>query len=138
MFKVKVITQGLTKEFWLRDALLEYEKRLTGKMHIEWVFVSKPKELIEKVLQENTFIALDVLGKQLSSEELSRTLFSKWGSRPTFVIGGSEGLSPEITRKASYHLSLSRLTFTHQMIRLILVEQLYRALEIEQNSSYHK
>jgi len=138
MFKVKVITQGKVKEPWLNEALLEYEKRLTGKMQIEWVLLNSPKELEEKALKEPNLIALDSQGKSLSSEVLSRTLFTQWGSRPCFVIGGSEGLSQNILAHAKYRLSLSLLTFTHQMVRLILVEQLYRSVEIEEGSSYHK
>lgn len=138
MFKVKVITQGKAKEPWLNEALAEYEKRLTGKMQIEWILVDKPKELEDKALKEPHLIALDVRGKSLTSEQFSQALFSNWGSRPSFVIGGAEGLHPAILTHAKYRFSLSSLTFTHQMVRLILIEQLYRALEIEQGSSYHK
>jgi 23S rRNA (pseudouridine1915-N3)-methyltransferase len=138
MFKVKVITQGKLKESWLSDALAEYEKRLSPKMKIEWVLVDSSKELITKALQEPSLIALDLQGKALNSVEFSRCLFTKWGSRPSFAIGGAEGLSPEILRHAKYQICLSNLTFTHQMVRLILVEQLYRATEIEEGSSYHK
>ena len=138
MFKVKVITQGKAKESWLIHALAEYEKRLTGKMDIEWILLSKPKELEEKALKEPNLIALDIKGKYLTSEEFSHSLFSKWGARPCFVIGGAEGLQPTILAHAKYRFSLSSLTFTHQMVRVILVEQLYRALEIREGSSYHK
>lgn len=138
MFKVKIISQGKTKESWLHSALAEYEKRLEGKMEIEWILVTKPKDLEEKALKEPHLIALDVQGKPFTSEEFSRFLFSKWGARPCFIIGGAEGLQPTILAHAKYRFSLSSLTFTHQMVRLILVEQLYRALEIEEGSSYHK
>lgn len=138
MFKVKVITQGKCKEPWLNEALAEYEKRLKGKMHIEWILVDKPKELVEKALKIPFLIALDLKGKLLSSEALSRSLFSEWGSRIAFAIGGPDGLQPEVIQHSSVQLSLSPLTFTHQIVRLILVEQLYRAIEIEQGSSYHK
>jgi 23S rRNA (pseudouridine1915-N3)-methyltransferase len=135
MFKVKVITQGKAKEAWLSEALSIYEKRLKGKMEFEWILVD---ELEERILKESTFIALDVQGKQLSSEQLSLSLFNKWGSRPTFVIGGATGLSPKVLQLAKCCISFSSLTFTHQMVRLILVEQLYRAIEIHECSSYHK
>lgn len=138
MFKVKVITQGKAKEAWLNEALSEYEKRLTGKMEIEWILVDTPKELSSKALKEPSLIALDMQGKSLSSEEFSKALYSEWGSRLSFAIGGATGLSPEILKHAKYRLSLSPLTFTHQMVRLILAEQLYRAIEIEEGSSYHK
>jgi 23S rRNA (pseudouridine1915-N3)-methyltransferase len=138
MFKVKVLTQGKAKESWLISALSEYEKRLSGKMDIEWILVNKSKDLEEKAFKESNLIALDPHGKSLTSEEFSRALFSKWGARPCFVIGDAEGLQPSILAHAKHRLSLSPLTFTHQMVRLILVEQLYRAIEIEEGSSYHK
>ncbi len=138
MFKVKVITQGKLKESWLNEALAEYEKRLTQKMKIEWVLVDTSKELMAKALQEPSLIALDLQGKALTSVEFSKSLFTKWGSRPCFAIGGAEGFSQEILNHAKYRICLSNLTFTHQMVRLILVEQLYRATEIEEGSSYHK
>jgi 23S rRNA (pseudouridine1915-N3)-methyltransferase len=138
MFKVKVITQGKVKESWLNEALSEYEKRLTGKMQIEWILVDKSKDLEERALKEPHLIALDVKGKYLTSEQFSQSLFSEMGLRPCFVIGGFDGLSPAIITHAKNRISLSPMTFTHQMVRLILIEQLYRALEIEQGSSYHK
>lgn len=138
VFKVKVITQGKSKESWLQEALSVYEKRLTGKMEIEWVLLEKDKDLEERALKEPTLIALDVKGKALSSEQFSHALFTEWGARPAFVIGGAEGLSSKILQHAKHRISFSSLTFTHQMIRLILAEQLYRALEIEKESSYHK
>ncbi len=135
MFKIKVITQGKVKETWLLEAISIYEKRLKGKMEIEWILSD---DLEERVLKEPSFIALDIQGKPLSSEQLSHNLFNLWGSRPVFVIGGAEGLSAKILQAAKYRISFSLLTFTHQMVRLLLVEQLYRALEIEEGSSYHK
>ncbi len=138
MFKVKIISQGKSKESWLNEALREYEKRLTGKMEIEWILVEKPKDLEDRALKEPFLIALDLQGKKRTSEEFSKALFSTWGSKVSFVIGGPNGLSQEIKRHAKDLLCLSTLTFTHQMVRLILLEQLYRALEIEQGSAYHK
>lgn len=138
MFKVKIITTGKCKEEWLAKALLDYEKRLFPKMKIEWVLTTTEKALKEKVLKESSWIALDLAGTSLKSEELSLRLFSSWGLKPVFVIGGADGLDEEIRKKASFRWSLSSLTFTHQIVRLLLVEQLYRALEIEAGSSYHK
>lgn len=136
MFKVKVVAQGRSKEKWLHEAMAEYEKRLTGKMEIEWIFVDTPEELVERASRESRLIALDVQGELLSSEKLSRKIFSEWGSRIAFAIGGPDGLPPLL--RPFYRWSLSPLTFTHQMVRLILIEQLYRALEIDRGSSYHK
>lgn len=138
MFKVKILTQGKCKETWLSLSLEEYRKRLSLTMTIEWVLVDSALELKEKALKEPSLIALDSQGKLLSSEEWSKSLFTVWGLRPTFVIGGAEGLHPAILDYAKDKISLSPLTFTHQMVRLILVEQLYRAIQIEQGTKYHK
>lgn len=138
MFKVKVITQGRCKEAWLHAALSEYEKRLKNKMHVEWILTDSPKELEDIALKEPCLVALDLKGNYLSSVELSRKLFTQWGSRLSFAIGGPEGLSSQVLSKASFRLCLSPLTFTHQIVRLILIEQLYRCIEIEEGSSYHK
>lgn len=138
MFKVKIISIGHSKEKWLLLALSEYEKRLQGSMKIEWVLSENEKEFEEKALLEKNYIALDPRGKSLSSEELSRALFTQWGTRPTFLIGGALGLSETVKKNALYQISFSKLTFTHQMMRLILAEQLYRALQIEKNTQYHK
>lgn len=138
MFKVKVIAQGQCKESWLLEALAEYEKRLRGQLTIEWVIVLREEELIQKALAEKQIIALDLHGELLSSEVLSKKLFLSWGSRPVFVIGGPDHLPLKIAQHAQFRWSLSPLTFTHQMVRLLLVEQLYRALEISQGGKYHK
>lgn len=135
MFKVKVLTTGKCKESWLQEALREYEKRLQGTMEISWQL---SENFEAALLKEPSFIALDLQGKLLTSEEVAKKLFSEWGSRICFAIGGAEGFSREILTKASFRWSLSPLTFTHQITRLLLVEQLYRAMEIEKGSSYHK
>lgn len=138
MFKVKIISQGRSKEPWLKEAISEYEKRLQHTMEIEWILVDSPLELIQKALKEPRLIALDLAGKQLKSEELSRKLFSEWGSRTAFAIGGADGLPLQLLDHAVFRWSLSPLTFTHQIARLLLIEQLYRSIQIEKGSSYHK
>lgn len=138
MLKVKVITIGRCKEAWLSQALSEYENRLKSRLQIEWILVEQREALIEKTLKEPRFIALDLKGEPMTSEQLSKNLFTKWGSRIVFVIGGAEGLPSQIIERASFLWCLSSLTFTHQIVRLLLVEQLYRAIEIERGSSYHK
>lgn len=136
MFKVKVLSIGKCKEEWLGAALAEYEKRLKGKMSFEWVLAKTDEELAALSAKE-PYIALDPKGTLLSSEEWSEKMV-KLGLKLCFVIGGAEGLDPLMIKKARFVWSLSPLTFTHQMTRLILVEQLYRAIEIEKGSSYHK
>lgn len=136
MFKVKVLTIGRCKEEWLAAALAEYEKRLKGKLSIEWILAKDDAQLIDWALAE-PFIALDPKGELLTSEAWSEKMI-KLGLRLTFVIGGAEGLPSQILKQAQFKWSLSPLTFTHQITRLILVEQLYRAMEIERGSRYHK
>lgn len=133
MLKVKIITPGKIKESWLKEALKEYEKRLTSLVSIEWVLKEAPPDA--------PYLCLDPKGACFSSPEFSKFLYREWekrGSRLTFVIGGPTGLSPEILQRASHHISLSNLTFTHQHTRLILLEQIYRATEIEKGTNYHK
>ncbi len=128
--RIKIISPGKNKESWLLEALAEYEKRLSRDVKLEWIF---PKEL---TLIEGPYALLDVEGKKLSSVEFSQYLMSK--PAHTFVIGGAEGPPKEIKEKASFKFSLSDMTFTHQMVRLILLEQIYRGLEIHKGSKYHK
>ena len=136
MFKVKVLTIGRCKEEWLEAALSEYEKRLKGKLSMEWILAKDDRDLAEKAA-EQPYIALDPKGELLTSEAWSEKMV-KMGLRLAFVIGGPEGLPSALLKNASFKWSLSPLTFTHQMARLILVEQLYRAMEIERGSSYNK
>lgn len=138
MFKVKIITQGKTKESWLQEALSEYEKRMLGKLQIQWVLVNTEKELEERALKEEKPVFLDLQGKMISSEELSVKMFQSWGTKISFIIGGANGFSAKLLNHAQFSICLSKMTFTHQMVRLILVEQLYRALEIQEGSNYHK
>jgi 23S rRNA (pseudouridine1915-N3)-methyltransferase len=137
MHKIKVLTIGKCKEIWLADALSEYEKRLKGKVSFEWVIAKNDTQLLEHVNEEPFVIALDPKGELLTSEEWSKK-FIRFGLKIAFVIGGAEGLPPAIFQRPHYKWSLSPLTFTHQMTRLILVEQVYRALEIDRGSQYHK
>jgi 23S rRNA (pseudouridine1915-N3)-methyltransferase len=141
MYKLKILSIGKTKESWLEDALQEYTKRLKSSMTFEWIFAKNLEELENLAEKTSSYIALDPQGIQLSSvafaKQLHRSLL-EGGSRLCFVIGGAEGLSSKIKLKASLLISLSTLTFTHQLTRLILLEQIYRATEIEKGSSYHK
>ncbi len=132
MFKVTVYTIGKVKEPWLEAGLNEYTKRLKKVMIIDWVLLKNLEEL-----KITNYICLDTKGKEMTSEEFSSWVI-KQGSRLNLVIGGPEGIPDKIRKQASSLISLSKLTFTHQMIRLILVEQLYRAMEIDRGSSYHK
>lgn len=140
MYKITIFSVGKTKESWLSEAMAEYEKRLTGLMEINWILVKKSEQL-PSLLEGVPFIALTPEAKQVSSEEFSEKLHAwleKQGSRLAFLIGGAEGIAPDLLGKAFATLSFSKMTFTHQMIRLLLVEQIYRATEIKKGSNYHK
>lgn len=159
MLRIKLIAVGSLKEPYWRAALSEYEKRLAAYAKFEVVELKEcrisdapsPAEIenaLEKeadavfaALPPRAFLAaLCVEGKQISSEELS-ALLSRAGETHgeiAFVIGSSFGLSPRVKRAAHFSLSLSALTFPHQMARVILAETLYRSLSILSGGKYHK
>ena len=137
--KLKIISIGKTKETWLEEALLEYHKRLKHSVTIEYVFAKDDAHLIDLVEKEPSLICLDASGSMMDSEEFSKFLISKFElgkTRLAVVIGGAEGLPLQLKKKPL--ISFSRMTFTHQMIRLILIEQVYRAFEIAKGTKYHK
>lgn len=157
---INVITVGKLKEKYLKDGIDEYKKRLSRYCSIEIIEVpdekapetlsEKEEELVKdregqgilKHIKDSTYvIALDLRGKMLSSEEFS-TLLSDLGvsgnSNIAFIIGGSLGLSQEVLTRADYKLSFSRMTFPHQLMRMILLEQIYRGFRIMKGEPYHK
>ncbi len=141
MYKIKIFTIGKTKEPWLSLALDEYTKRLKPFLSIEWHLAKQNDQLAALLEKEFHYICLDPQGKTFSSETFASFLQQKLleeGSRLSFVIGGAEGLPQRIRKGAAALLSLSPLTFTHQLTRLIFLEQLYRAMEIARGSSYHR
>ncbi|MBS0625018.1 MAG: 23S rRNA (pseudouridine(1915)-N(3))-methyltransferase RlmH [Verrucomicrobia bacterium] len=137
MLKVKIYTIGRCKEKWLSEALSEYEKRLQGRAELEWHLAKDDAQLIDWTHADPNLIALDPKGDLFTSEAFSLKLLQA-GSRLSFVIGGAEGIPPKILSQAKRRWSLSPLTFTHQIVRLVLAEQIYRALEIDRNTPYHK
>ncbi len=141
MFKIKIITQGKEKKNWLLDALEEYEKRLSKDFTFTWIFAKDDIHMSTLLDKEKSFIGLDDKGEIFNSDTFSQFLFQaleKNGSKLTFCIGGSKGIPKKIIDKASKLLSLSPLTFTHQITRVILVEQIYRAYQIRNNAPYVK
>lgn len=157
---ISLITVGKIKEKYLKDAIDEYSKRLSRYCRLEVVEVpdektpdnaSEKEELqikekegdaILKHVKDNVFvIALAIDGKQLSSEELAdyiKDLAVKGESNIAFVIGGSLGLSKAVLSRSNYKLSFSKMTFPHQLMRVILLEQVYRAYRIINGEPYHK
>ncbi len=140
MLKLKIISIGKTKEEWLDQAIDEYAKRLKPVLQIDFVLVKSDEQLVALVEKEPLFICCDANGLSLNSEQFSSYLqkkFTEGGSRLAIVIGGSDGL-PVSLKTHSHLISLSPLTMTHQIVRLVLLEQVYRALEIAKGSKYHK
>lgn len=129
-------------EEWIQSGSQEYEKRLSPVMDIETTFLKSDDDLVKiSRYLKGTVFALDEHGKQYSSVEFADVLYEKGfregGSRVNFLIGGFAGLPVEIKEKFNL-VSLSKMTWTHQMARLLLIEQIYRASEIRKGSGYHK
>ena len=140
MIKIKILFVGKTKEKWLEEACSEYLKRLSPVIQVYFAWARDTPQLIDWAQKEESIISLDPKGETFTSEEFSHYLAGQWekqGGRLTLIIGGAEGLPKEIKERGNL-ISLSSLTFTHQITRLILIEQIYRASEIQKGSSYHK
>ena len=150
---IKLITVGTIKEKYLKDAIDEYTKRIKKYTNIELIevkddgLVEESKaitleaEKIKKHLSPRDYIiTMEIEGKQLTSEEFSDKLnqIQIENSNIVFIIGGSYGLSDEIKQMAKLHLSFSKMTFPHQLFRVLLLEQIYRCYKILNNESYHK
>ena len=158
--KITCVAVGKIKEKYLTEAIREYEKRLGRYCRLEITELADEKtpdgaspaeeaaireregERILKAIKEDSYvIALAIEGKMLDSVELSRKIESLGTggvSHITFVIGGSLGLSPAVMKRADYALSFSRMTFPHQLMRVILLEQIYRGYRILAGEPYHK
>ena len=156
---ITIIAVGKLKEKYLQTGVAEYSKRLTPFCKLKIIEVSEEKmpdnpspaekaavlaredeRVLKQVPRDSYLIALDVQGKLLSSEGLAARLADlalNGRSDLSFVIGGAFGLSAQLTAAAAERLSFSPLTFTHQMIRLLLVEQIYRAFKINAGEPYH-
>lgn len=116
------------------------KKNLTGAQ-IEEIKREEGERILQRLPEDNYLIALSVKGKPMTSEGLAKSIKNiraKGKRKVTFIVGGPLGLSDEVMKKADYTLSLSHMTFTHQMIRLILLEQIYRAYKIINQEPYHK
>lgn len=144
MMTVKIVCVGTLKEPYWREACAEYEKRLSSFCKLRVVALpestlSKEKNAILKEFEGFT-TALCVEGIPMTSEQLSEKMaaVSQVSSKMTFLIGSSCGLDPEVKKKADLCLSFSSFTFPHQMMRVVLLEQIYRAFTIQRNMTYHK
>ena len=151
---IKLICIGKLKETFLVDGINEYKKRIEGFQKLQILELKEYNtsdisknienegfEILEKVNSDEHIITLEILGKKLDSITFSRYLenqFTYGTSKITFIIGGSNGLSEEVKKRSNFRLSFSDMTFPHQLMRLILMEQLYRALTIIHHKEYHK
>ena len=157
--KVTLICVGKVKEKFYRDAIKEYEKRLGAYIKLNTIEISDEKVKVEndseialamekegnnilsKIKDNQYVITLEILGKNLSSEEFSSkidNLMLTGKSDIALAIGGSYGLSDNVKKRSDFALSFSRMTFPHQMMRVVLLEQVYRAYRIITGASYHK
>ena len=150
---IKIITVGQIKEAYLKDAIEEYKKRISKYTNLEIIelkdegLVEQEKsikleaEKIGKCINDRDYIiTLEIEGKEYTSLEFAEKLrtIQIENSNITFIIGGSYGLADSIKNKAKMHLSFSKMTFPHQLFRVILLEQIYRSFKINNNESYHK
>ena len=158
--RINIVCVGKIKEKYLKLGIDEFKKRLSKYCKLEIIELEdekapenlsdkemlmikekEGKKILSKITDNSYVIALAIDGKNLSSEELAETI-NKLGVRGisniTFVIGGSLGLSDEVLSRADYKLSFSKMTFPHQLMRLILLEQVYRAYRINNGEPYHK
>ncbi len=157
---IDILCVGRLKEKYLKDAVAEYSKRLSryctlnimetpdekvsedqGEALDEKARNAEGERLLKHIRDDAYLITLEIEGRSLSSTELASAIYEtglKGISRIQFIIGGSIGLSPEIIKRADMHLSFSRMTFPHQLMRVILLEQIYRSFKINNNEPYHK
>ena len=150
---IKIICVGKIKEKYLKDAISEYQKRLSKYTKIEIIELNdisnlNKNDIIEKeginilnhIKDKDYVITLDINGVKMDSvtfaDTLSKTLIIN--SNIVFIVGGSYGLSNSVSNRSNFKLSFSDLTFPHQLFRVILLEQIYRAFKINKNEEYHK
>jgi len=160
MIKINITAVGRLKEKYWRDSASEYAKRLRpycqfsvtelaeeklphnpSETDIANIIFGEGKKILNALPKKSFVIALCVEGKMLSSESFAKKIEEIYQSAfgtVTFIIGGSYGLSPEVKQAADLNLSVSKMTFPHQMVRILLCEQIYRAFQILNNGKYHK
>lgn len=150
---IKIICIGKIKERYMLDAIEDYKKRLCkytkleiieidnyNSSNINEILIQEKNSILKYIKDRDYIITLEIEGKQISSMEFSEKIqdIFNYNSNITFIIGGSYGLHNEIKSKSNYKLSFSKMTFPHQLFRVILLEQIYRAFKIENNEAYHK
>lgn len=157
---IKIICIGKIKEKYLADGINEYAKRISkycnlniieindkkipdnpNNSEIEQIKLQEANEILKYISSKDYTISLDLKGNFLSSDELAKKtsdICINGYNTITYIIGGSLGLHKSVLEKCNYSLSFSKLTFPHQLFRLILLEQIYRSFKINSNETYHK
>jgi len=154
--KLVIWSIGKPHERFVKEGIEEFTKRISRYFPVDWVIISPPKDIqtlteagqkkkeaeriIELIRPDTYLVVLDEKGKQFTSESLSSFLAARAGASVkniVFIIGGAFGIDESVRQKAHFVWSLSQLTFPHQLVRLILAEQLYRACTILKNEKYH-
>ena len=150
---IKIITVGSIKENYLKEAIEEYKKRLSKYTNLEIIEVKdeglieidkniklEEERILKHISDKEYIVTLEIEGTELSSIEFATKMnkIQLETSNITFIIGGSYGLSDKIKEKSRWHLSFSKMTFPHQLFRVLLLEQIYRSYKINNNESYHK
>ena len=150
---IKIICVGKIKEKFYKEAILEYQKRLSkyikleiiecpdyDNLPIETIKKYEMEQILKKISDKDYIITMQIEGKCIDSVEFSKLIDETLikNSNISFIIGGSYGLHDDIKKMSNYSLSFSKMTFPHQLFRVILLEQLYRSFKIIKNESYHK
>lgn len=157
---IKIVAVGKIKEKYIRDGIQEFSKRISryaklqivevnyekapeslSKKDMENIKIREGRKILSKLPSRSYVVALEIKGKQINSEELSErieNLMIDGVNDITFIIGGSLGLSKEVIQISDLKLSFSKMTFPHQIMRFILLEQIYRGFKIMKNEPYHK
>ena len=142
---IRIICVGKLKEKYLVDACLEYTKRISKYSKIEIIElkdsnIKEEKDNILKYINKDYIITLEIEGDAIDSSTLAKKIDNIFlnNSNITFIIGGSDGLHDDIKKISNYKLSFSKLTFPHQLFRVMLLEQIYRSFKILNNETYHK
>ena len=158
---IKIIAVGKIKEKFYKNALDEYLKRMgpynkikiievpdeqapenLSDKEIEQVKEKEGEKILSKIEDSDYVVSLEILGKQMTSEKfadfIQNEMLEGFGRNMVFVIGGSNGLSKEVSNRSNYKLSFSKMTFPHQLMRVVLLEQIYRAYRIINGHPYHK
>ncbi len=148
---MKIICVGKIKEKFFVDAIEEYSKRISKYTKLEIIEISdeanesiamkkEGEKILSKIKDNDYVVTLEIEGEELSSLEFAKKIDQNFNCNKnlTFVIGGSYGLDDSVKQRSNYRLSFSKLTFPHQLFRVLLLEQIYRAYKINYNENYHK